>query len=231
MSKRQRTSTDLRRLEPRTALEQEEHERRKAEILEDQRQRKNDKLEYERGRLEQERQRAIAAANANRTDRRRLAWQHDRASKPHWSDELEARLRSALATAAPLLISASEYHDAVACVNELLVSGATVDLHGRRSRLEYFILRREFARQGGCAGYHGSRHWKDVRRRQLQELPRCEWCGSTREADRPLDVHHLHYATVGAERSGIDLVTLCRWCHDEVHGREWSDRSDVDVPF
>lgn len=45
---------------------------------------------------------------------------------------------------------------------------------------------------------------------------RCEFCGSKNE----LDVHHIHYRSLGAEQP-TDLVVLCRDCHRGTHrGRE-----------
>lgn len=44
--------------------------------------------------------------------------------------------------------------------------------------------------------------------------PTCEGCASTR---RRVDLHHLHYRTLGKERE-CDVILLCRRCHDERHG-------------
>jgi len=63
-----------------------------------------------------------------------------------------------------------------------------------------------------------TRHWADTRERQRTEYPRCHECGRT-ASDRTLDAHHLceYSACAGAERVGVDLQTLCRPCHRNVH--------------
>jgi len=40
----------------------------------------------------------------------------------------------------------------------------------------------------------------------------CQGCGATGS----LDVHHRHYVTLGSEDM-TDLVSVCRFCHDEIH--------------
>jgi hypothetical protein len=64
------------------------------------------------------------------------------------------------------------------------------------------------------AAYHQSRHWKSTRRRQISLVGACELCGSQER----LEIHHLHYGTLGRERPGADLQTLCSPCHrTEIH--------------
>jgi len=55
---------------------------------------------------------------------------------------------------------------------------------------------------------------------------KCERCG----LGLPLDLHHLHYRTVGRE-TPADLLALCRDCHDAAHrdanGTFWRDPSEM----
>lgn len=57
--------------------------------------------------------------------------------------------------------------------------------------------------------YLGSLWWQTVRAQQRQHFRTCERCGAV----SALHAHHLHYLSVGAERIGIDLMTLCESCH------------------
>jgi 5-methylcytosine-specific restriction endonuclease McrA len=55
---------------------------------------------------------------------------------------------------------------------------------------------------------------------------RCEDCGVLCD----LELHHLHYDTVGQETPG-DLAALCRECHEERHidynGDFWDDPKEM----
>jgi 5-methylcytosine-specific restriction endonuclease McrA len=62
--------------------------------------------------------------------------------------------------------------------------------------------------------YLGSAHWLETRARQLRLVGWCQTCGSTVE----LQVHHLHYSSLWAERTE-DLCTLCARCHRRIHAR------------
>lgn len=74
----------------------------------------------------------------------------------------------------------------------------------------YYYLRREFyeeylqsnlwqKKRADCIAYHGNK---------------CNNCG----AIGVLDIHHLHYETLGAENPKTDLIPLCRSCHQKIHG-------------
>lgn len=64
-----------------------------------------------------------------------------------------------------------------------------------------------------------SDHWTQFRLLILARRGRwCEDCGST---DR-LDVHHLTYERVGAERES-DVQVLCRSCHEKRHRKSPAD--------
>jgi 5-methylcytosine-specific restriction endonuclease McrA len=82
----------------------------------------------------------------------------------------------------------------------------------------WFLLRREKLTKRQVAyreGYLKSEHWQEVRKEKLKQAGyKCERCG----AKESLDIHHLHYRTLGHERMS-DLQALCRSCHQKV-GRE-----------
>lgn len=62
--------------------------------------------------------------------------------------------------------------------------------------------------------YLASEEWEDKRRECLDHHGReCADCGATGS----LDVHHLHYETLGDEDAAADLMPLCRACHMERH--------------
>ena len=59
-------------------------------------------------------------------------------------------------------------------------------------------------------------HWQEVKLRALTRAKRtCQRCGKKGVI---LDVHHLHYKTLGKERAK-DIKVLCRTCHKKVHGK------------
>lgn len=61
--------------------------------------------------------------------------------------------------------------------------------------------------------YLKSDHWKNVREIALVCAGhRCSYCKTSKN----LDVHHLHYHTLGDERT-CDVIVLCRDCHTRVH--------------
>ena len=48
------------------------------------------------------------------------------------------------------------------------------------------------------------------------------------EADNvPLDVHHRSYKRLGRENIAVDLVAVCRLCHEEIHLVGKRDKIDV----
>ena len=61
--------------------------------------------------------------------------------------------------------------------------------------------------------YLQSPRWAGIRRRvKERDGWTCQFCGT----DEHLEVHHVHYRTVGSE-NGHELVTLCRLCHKGEH--------------
>ncbi len=64
------------------------------------------------------------------------------------------------------------------------------------------------------ARYLDGKWWKTKRRQKLKSCKHtCQECGAD---DVPLQVHHLHYLTLGCERDA-DLQALCRTCHEFKH--------------
>lgn len=64
--------------------------------------------------------------------------------------------------------------------------------------------------------YMQSEEWDRIRRERLRvDGYTCQGCGCTNE---PLDVHHITYEDFGHERIN-NLLSLCRRCHDEIHGK------------
>ena len=60
---------------------------------------------------------------------------------------------------------------------------------------------------------NNSSEWQAQRRRAwLRADYACEQCGARAE----LNIHHVHYRTLGAERPD-DLIVLCSTCHREEH--------------
>jgi 5-methylcytosine-specific restriction endonuclease McrA len=65
--------------------------------------------------------------------------------------------------------------------------------------------------------YLQSLDWLRVRNREFVRTDyHCEGCG-LHGTDRQLEVHHLHYETLGREEPG-DLKVLCKRCHRAAHG-------------
>ncbi len=66
--------------------------------------------------------------------------------------------------------------------------------------------------------YLQSADWKRVaeKRKEIDGY-RCVMCGSKGTQTNKLEVHHFSYKRVGNENPYVDLVTLCRNCHKDVH--------------
>lgn len=45
----------------------------------------------------------------------------------------------------------------------------------------------------------------------------CVMCGRSKEHCRTLQVHHIHYRTLGRENPLTDLCTVCGSCHKKLH--------------
>ena len=59
-----------------------------------------------------------------------------------------------------------------------------------------------------------SKHWAKLRVLMLKNHPVCIHC---QEEKNGLQVHHLHYETIGNENPDIDLCVLCDACHKLIH--------------
>jgi hypothetical protein len=71
---------------------------------------------------------------------------------------------------------------------------------------------------GAYADYLRSPHWLAVRQHMLGRAG-CV-CSRCHRHNQMLDVHHLDYRHLGAERER-DLIVLCRDCHQAEHRREF----------
>jgi hypothetical protein len=61
-----------------------------------------------------------------------------------------------------------------------------------------------------------SPEWMTLRDRVLEARGhRCESCGG---AMGRLEIHHVHYRTLGHENIN-DIRVLCRFCHEAIHRR------------
>lgn len=91
----------------------------------------------------------------------------------------------------------------------------------------------------GYSEYLLSPHWRNTRNSALALAGYC--CADCGATDR-LEVHHLHYDSVGHENIETDLRVLCHDCHQEEHTRPqwrrtrngnwmWSDGDNEIVVF
>lgn len=138
-----------------------------------------------------------------------------------WRAQVQSLTDTALRTAVPLVLDPLRYFEASSRVAHSIAefnsqprwiqpeSFLVVDCSGDWERLHYHCLRREHKHNGGRAAYSATLWWKEMREKQRKLASRCQRCQSPRD----LETHHLHYSTVGAERLGIDLLTLCHNCH------------------
>lgn len=60
--------------------------------------------------------------------------------------------------------------------------------------------------------YLNSDHWKKFRKHIYSKIKHCEAC----ESDTNLNIHHLNYTCLYNERK-IDVIVLCRICHQSLH--------------
>ena len=60
--------------------------------------------------------------------------------------------------------------------------------------------------------------WDVLRRAVLRRYSwRCVGCGQ----HRPLDIHHILPLAQGGSNRLTNMVSLCRECHQQVHGRKF----------
>ena len=75
--------------------------------------------------------------------------------------------------------------------------------------------------------YLKSYHWKCKRRAALfHHGKRCFKCG---ESGRILQVHHLHYRSLGNENVATDLVVLCKECHKALHRQKRAAETNISL--
>jgi hypothetical protein len=60
--------------------------------------------------------------------------------------------------------------------------------------------------------YYSSKLYKTLRQNNKGWV--CYCCGVD---NRPLDLHHRTYKRLGEENIAVDLVPVCRECHDKIH--------------
>lgn len=69
--------------------------------------------------------------------------------------------------------------------------------------------------------YRAGEHWASVVEATTRLVGgRCKRCGADGE-----DCHHLHYRTLGREIPGVDVILLCRECHETAHCEPTTKRS------
>jgi len=67
--------------------------------------------------------------------------------------------------------------------------------------------------------YLATRHWQGIRTKTLKlSRGRCQRCGELAD-----DCHHVTYRSIGHEVPGVDVVALCRDCHEFLSGRSTYD--------
>lgn len=94
---------------------------------------------------------------------------------------------------------------------------AKPDNNGERKFMSMRAYRRGILRMDGFADRPNN--WKDFARQIRQrDKYQCMDCGAT---DTLLDVHHIIYLSHHGTNQKHNLVTLCRKCHEAVHGREF----------
>ena len=88
---------------------------------------------------------------------------------------------------------------------------------GKKIRSWEKTIRREKYRE-----YLKTDHWKEVRLRYLKK--NCGGCGGT----YMLQLHHLNYDHLFAETE-LDLITLCKICHQKIHRKRACRLSDKKI--
>jgi hypothetical protein len=85
-----------------------------------------------------------------------------------------------------------------------------------RNRLHNLFHERPFLDHALYVEYIESDHWIALRNKIVDERKKCEICNH----DRGLQVHHLHYLSLGVEKDE-DLLLVCLRCHDVIHNGNW----------
>lgn len=70
--------------------------------------------------------------------------------------------------------------------------------------------------------YIKTQAWEEMRQKVFRRDGfKCVICGEAKN----LNVHHITYENLGAEKAS-DLVTLCQFCHEDIHNGKPSERMD-----
>jgi 5-methylcytosine-specific restriction protein A len=81
---------------------------------------------------------------------------------------------------------------------------------------------KEYDKERGTASERGyDRAWSKVRKLKLKQDPLCEECLKKGRTEKAVVVHHIVEISQGGERLALDnLMSLCRDCHERIHGRK-----------
>jgi len=61
--------------------------------------------------------------------------------------------------------------------------------------------------------YLKSDEWKEKRKYLMEQ---CDWTCS-KCGEKATQLHHLNYNNIGDEELDVDVIPLCKDCHDEIH--------------
>jgi 5-methylcytosine-specific restriction endonuclease McrA len=71
---------------------------------------------------------------------------------------------------------------------------------------------------GEYTAYMQSEEWRAKRKERLRiDHYLCTMCGCKQTRTKRLEIHHLHYGTLGNENVYSDLASLCPTCHARLH--------------
>lgn len=63
--------------------------------------------------------------------------------------------------------------------------------------------------------YLRSEDWQERRKEIMEEADwECEQC-----SEKATQLHHLNYDNLGYEQLGVDVIPLCKNCHEEIHNK------------
>lgn len=103
---------------------------------------------------------------------------------------------------------------------------------GKKRKRQYAASKRdrfiERVRKMPYREYLKTPHWKKFRQKILRIAKfQCFDCGSV---NAPLEVHHLHYNTLGREKPR-DCLVLCRGCHAARHSDKARQVDEISREF
>lgn len=123
-------------------------------------------------------------------------------------------------------------HDALADLDRAVAHALTAWINrlladAKNSTRDFKLMRahrRGLLRMEGFASYPSTAVWLALASKvRLRDRKRCQSCGI---ADTTLDVHHIVYLSNHGTNRQDNLVTLCRTCHEDEHGRifDWAEK-------